>query len=226
MRAAGGRGCPRAGLAENRNRRLGKRRPSGDTGATGDAGATPGAPCPAAAIQTQPPLRGLGHCTPGTSTCGPSLHHVTRALCPQSPEPRTQDPAPSQRARTCRASRAHVVPPARFRFPGRVQPLLPPLRARVRPGPARAWRESLCPWAPPSGPARGGPRGGPESGVARASDVRSSPNPEPSTSDGVHRLAELAASQGVARGTRGGSFSRASGHSGGGHQPHGIGTWC
>lgn len=125
---------------ETETGRLRKRRRCGDAGAT-PRRARPG---PAAATQTQTPPRGPGHCTPGLR---PASHPCTRgALNPALGTPRPAGAlAPAARpARTsCR------------RFLRRAPALLPPLRARVRPGSARLGPASLCRLAPPSGPAPG-----------------------------------------------------------------------
>lgn len=170
MRAARGRGGRR-----NRNRA-----PQEAAALRGRRRHTPARPARPGRRDPDPdPAAGPGTLHPGTSTCEPSLY-------PRGAEPRARDPAPGRRARTCSAPRAHVVQPARRRFLRRAPALLPPLRARVRPGSARLGPASLCRLAPPSGPAPGRclrPRGaGRASGkrrVAPGAGERCAQLPEP-----------------------------------------------
>lgn len=189
---------------ETETGRLRKRRRCGDAGAT-PRRAQPG---PAAATQTQTPPRGPGHCTPGLR---PASHPCTRgALNPALGTPRPAGAlAPAARPARTSCSRRGAVSCAGPRPSSRpsARACAPGLRA-WGPHPSAAWRPPVDPR--PGGAsgrgAPGGPRGSAESRLARASDVRSSRNPEPSTLPGVHNLAEAAASQGVARGTRGGAL--------------------
>lgn len=139
MRAARGRGGRR-----NRNRA-----PQEAAALRGRRRHTPARPARPGRRDPDPdPAAGPGTLHPGTSTCEPSLY-------PRGAEPRARDPAAGRRARTCSAPRAQVVQPARRRFLRWAPALLPPLRARVRPGSARLGPASLCRLAPPSGPAPG-----------------------------------------------------------------------